>query len=311
MATFSSQAIRRERWYAGLQAAHWRLLAAAFLGFLFDGYETYALFVAMGPALRQLLVPTQLPGFARFAGIIVAVTLLRWANGAMLGGILADYWGRKRTIMFTILLYALFTGATAFVHSWSQMTVCRLLTGFGLGGEWATGATLIAEAWPARARSKGQSIMQSAFGWGALLASAAWYFLEPVGGRSAWRYLFLAGVIPAFFVLYVRRNIEESGKWEKKNSERRRLVEKSRAGAHLTRDESITAGFTVSIIFRDSMLRRYSLLCMVMSLGTTVGYWAISSWIPAYAETLAKAWHLASPTRFGAEAGIIYTAVGI
>ena len=169
MATANLSAMKPARWYTDVSASHWRVLAATFLGFLFDGYETYALFVVMGPALRQLLPLEQLPGSPRYAGIIVAATLLGWAVGGVLGGILADYWGRKRTMMFTILLYALFTGLTAFVHSWSQMALCRLLTGFGLGGEWATGATLIAETWPARARSKGQGIMQSAFGWGALL----------------------------------------------------------------------------------------------------------------------------------------------
>ena len=65
-----------------------------------------------------------------------------------------------------------------------------VLTGLGLGGEWATGATLIAETWPTRVRAKGQGVMQSAFGWGSFLAAAAWYFLAPAAGALAWRFLF-------------------------------------------------------------------------------------------------------------------------
>jgi MFS family permease len=303
------QILKISPWYTELKSAHWRVLIATFLGFLFDGYETYALFIVMGPALRQLLGPAELQNLPRYAGIIVSATLLGWAVGGVLGGILADYWGRKRTMMFTILLYALFTGVTAFVTTWPQMAVCRFLTGFGLGGEWATGATLIAETWPARARSKGQSLMQSAFGWGALLSAGVWYFLEPAGGQSAWRILFLLGVVPAFFVLYVRSNVAESETWKQKNEERQRLQTRDKAA--LSRDEALVAKFTVSAIFGDRDLRRLSLLCMVMSFGTTVGYWAISSWIPAYAEIIAKRNSAANATQLGAQAGMIYTFAGI
>ena len=311
MAIVNPPAIKSLRWYVELNASHWRLLAATFLGFLFDGYETYALFVVMGPALRELLGPGQLPNIARYAGMTVSATLLGWAIGGVLGGILADYWGRKRTMMFTIFLYALFTGLTASVHNWQQLAFYRLLTGLGLGGEWATGATLIAETWPSRARSKGQSLMQSAFGWGALLAAAIWYFLAPVGGPSAWRYLFLIGVIPAFFILYVWRNVQESEKWTQKNAERKRLQSERRAGSRLSREESVVADFTVSAVFGHATLRRLALLCMVMSLGTNLGYWAVSSWIPEYVEAASKAASLANPARWAAQSAIVFTIAGI
>jgi len=145
MTTTNIPATKPLPWYAEVTAPQWRVLAAAFLGFLFDGYETYSLFLAVGPALRQMLEPAQLSGLAGYAGMIVAATLLGWAVGGLLSGVVADYLGRKRTMIFTILVYALFTGLTAFVHSWQQMALCRFLTGFGLGGEWATGASLIAE----------------------------------------------------------------------------------------------------------------------------------------------------------------------
>lgn len=312
MAIANVPASKSVRWYAEVSASQWRVLAATFLGFLFDGYETYALFMVMGPALRQLLGPAQLPSLARYAGMMVAATLLGWAVGGVLGGIVADYQGRKRTMMFTILLYALFTGLTAFVHSWQQMALCRFLTGLGLGGEWATGATLIAETWPARARSKGQSIMQSAFGWGALLAAAVWYFLQPAGGPAAWRYLFLIGVIPAFFVLYVWRNVHESEKWQEKNAERKQLQSRRRAGARLSREEAVVADFTVSAIFGDRNLRRLTLLCMVMSFGSNVGYWALSGWIPAYVEAVArKSYAGAAAAHLAAQSGMLYTFAGM
>ena len=298
--------VKSPPWYRELDAGHWRVLAASFLGWIFDGYETYALLLVMVPALRQLLEPAQLPNLSRFAGLLVATTLFGWALGGMLGGIVADYIGRKRTMMITIFLYAIFSGLTAFVQNWPELAVCRLLTGIGLGAEWATGATLIAETWPTRARAKGQGIMQSAFGWGSLLAAAVWYFLASAGGPSAWRYLFLAGAIPAFIVLFIRRHLHESEKWLRKNAERRRLQTERRAGAHLSSEEAVAADFTLSVILRDPQLRRLALLCTVMSLATTVGYWAISSWIPAYAETVAKAASAGNPARWAAVTGLLY-----
>lgn len=294
-------------WYRELTSRQWRVLIAAFLGWIFDGYEAYALFLAMAPALRQLLEPSQLPHLSSYAGIAVATTLLGWATGGVLGGIAADYFGRRRTMMATIFTYAVFTGLTGFSQSWRQLAVFRFLTGFGLGGEWATGATLIAETWPSRARAKGQGIMQSAFGWGSLLAAAAWYVLEPRGGESAWRILFFLGIIPAFFVLYIRQNVEESEKWRAKQAERQRLKSERRSGAALSREEAFLADFTVVSLFRHPALRRLALLAMAMSVASSVGYWAVATWIPAYTEAVAKSASVANPGRWGAIAGLSHT----
>jgi MFS family permease len=293
-------------WYSELDASHWHVLTGSFLGWIFDGYESYALVLVMTPALRQLLAPADLPNLSRYAGFLVAITLLGWAAGGVLGGIVSDYLGRKRTMMVTIFLYAIFTGLTAFVHTWPQMAFFRFLTGLGLGGEWATGATLIAESWPARARAKGQGIMQSAFGWGSLLAAGAWYYLGPLGGPSAWRLLFLVGVIPAFFVLYIRRHVRESDRWLERHRERKLLRRRRRSGAGLSSEEAAAADFTVAVLFRSPQLRRLVLLCMMMSLATTLGYWAVSSWIPAYAESVSTAASAGDPARWAALAGVLY-----
>ena len=294
-------------WHRELTSGQWRVLTAAFLGWIFDGYETYALFLAMAPALRQLLEPAQLPDLSSYAGILVAATLVGWATGGVLGGIAADYFGRKRTMMATILTYAVFTGLTGFSQSWVQLAAFRFLTGLGLGGEWATGATLIAETWPSRARAKGQGIMQSAFGWGSLLAAAAWYFLQPVGGPAAWRALFFLGIIPAFLVLYIRRNVDESEKWLEKQAERRRLKSQRRSGAALSREEAFVADFTVVALFRNPPLRRLVLLAIVMSVASSVGYWAVATWIPAYTESVAKTAAVSNPGRWGAIAALSHT----
>src|SRR5205807_794822 len=90
-----------------------RLLAAS-LVWLFDGYETYALIISIGVALRQLLEPSQYAQIPAYAGTVIALTLLGWGVGGLIGGVVADYLGRKRTMMLAILAYAITTGISAF-----------------------------------------------------------------------------------------------------------------------------------------------------------------------------------------------------
>src|SRR5260370_2713678 len=96
-----------------LTADAWRALVASFLGWMFDGYETYALVLVAPVALRQLLLPDQLPRLPIYFGGLLAVTLVGWATGGITAGILADYVGRKRMLMLSILWYAVFTALTA------------------------------------------------------------------------------------------------------------------------------------------------------------------------------------------------------
>ena len=294
-------------WYKELHAGHWRVLTASFLGWVFDGFDNYVLFLVVAPALRQLLNPEQLPHLSTYAGTVIASMLLGVGLGGLIAGVVADYLGRKRTMMLTILIYSICTGLTGLVHTWEQMAVFRFLAGLGMGGEWATGTALMAESWPTRARAKGLGIMQSAFGWGALTASLIWYTVGSAAGPSGWRYVFFIGVLPAFFVLYLRRKVGESEKWLAKRQERKDLQSLQRSGVTLSREERIVAGFTLFSLLRDPQLRRRVLTCLVMSLGTTVGFWGVSTWIPAYVESVARAANYVNPARWGGLAGVLFT----
>src|SRR5215813_15206782 len=174
------------RWYSGLTAQHWRVLWGSYLGWIFDGYEAFALIVALPPALHTLLSPEQAPSAPIYAGLAVGITLLGWGIGGLAGGILADYFGRKRMMMLSILLYALLTGLTAFATSLAMLVAMRFLTGLAIGAEWSTGIALVAESWPDHARPKGLGLLQSGFGAGSFLAAAVWFFLnmtQPLGGE--------------------------------------------------------------------------------------------------------------------------------
>ena len=172
-------------WYRSLDSKQWNTLLASNLGWLFDGYETYALIISVGVALRQLLAPSLYPQIPTYAGTVIALTLLGWGVGGLIGGVVADYLGRKRTMMLAILAYSIMTGISAFAWDWLSFAALRFLVGVAIGSEWVTGASIVSEIWPDRARGKGVGLMQCGLGIGFFLASLAWLVINPLG-PSAW-----------------------------------------------------------------------------------------------------------------------------
>src|SRR5438067_10895991 len=130
-------------WYRSLNRAQWKVLIASNLGWTFDGFEIFALFLTVRFAPRQLLDATQYAAIPEYAGYILAATVFGWATGGVIGGIIADYIGRKRTMMLAILAYSLTTGLSAFAWDWESFAVLRFLVGVAIGSEWATGASIV------------------------------------------------------------------------------------------------------------------------------------------------------------------------
>jgi MFS family permease len=280
-------AIPAQSWRSGLTAQHWRVLWGSYLGWIFDGYEAFALIVALPPALHTLLRPDQAPSAAIYAGLAIGITLLGWGIGGLGGGILADYFGRKRMMMLSVLFYALLTGLTAFSTSLAMLIALRFVTGLAIGAEWSTGIALVAESWPDHARPKGLGLLQSGFGAGSVLAALVWLVLSqtrPLGDET-WRLIFLVGALPAFCVVYLMRALDESERWLSAVRERRwEAVEGESAAA-----PNEKRPFTLATLLRSPEARRRVWLTFLMSLATTTGWWAVSTWSPVYAEQLAKA----------------------
>src|SRR5262245_3593864 len=116
-------------WYRSLNRAQWKALVAANLGWTFDGFEVFALILTVGVALHQLLDPSQYTFIPAYAGAVIAITVFGWAIGGLLGGILADYLGRKRSMTITILAYSLLTGVSEFFLDWVLFGVFRFIFG--------------------------------------------------------------------------------------------------------------------------------------------------------------------------------------
>jgi MFS family permease len=283
-----SQAVITEEvpWYRLLNRAQWNTLIASNLGWMFDGYETFALVMSVGAALRQLLEPAQYGQIPVYAGTLIALTLLGWGIGGLIGGVLADYLGRKRTMMLAILAYSVMTGLSAFAWDWVSFAVLRFLVGLAIGSEWVTGASIVSELWPDKVRGRGVGLMQCGLGIGFFLASFAWLFVGAMGPNS-WRYMFLIGVLPALLTLWVRRAIPESERWERVNDQRQAALERKRSGTSLGAQDEALARFTVADLFVEPEIRRRVILAFMMSLATTFAFWGISAWIPPYIGAVA------------------------
>ncbi|WP_158807627.1 MFS transporter [Beijerinckia sp. L45] len=292
-------------WAADLTPAHWRILAASFMGWIFDGFESFALFLVVPMVLKSLLTPDQASMGAIWGGAAISITLLGWGIGGLIGGIMADYLGRKRMMMLSVLAYALLSGLTAFSTSFWMFAALRFLTGLAMGSEWSTGVALVAETWPDKARAKGCGFLQSGFGCGTLLAAGAWMVLQQFHpmGADTWRLMFVVGAIPAFFVLYIRRAVAESDKWLASVRERRWAA--TEGGTVSTQ---VKRPFTLAEIFREPESRKRALLTFLLSLATTVGWWGVSSFLPGHMLQLAKAAGVANPPLWGSSAALVYTA---
>src|SRR5690242_4843226 len=102
----STDAAGSGAWYRSLTRTQWKALIASNLGWTFDGFEVFSLILTIGAALHQLLDPSQYKLIPAYAGAVIAITVFGWGAGGLLGGILADYIGRKRSMTLTIIAYS-------------------------------------------------------------------------------------------------------------------------------------------------------------------------------------------------------------
>jgi MFS family permease len=186
----------------------------------------------------------------RQAGLLNSLTLVASALGGFLFGFVADRVGRRRALMASILVYSAASGLCALSSGLSDLRVYRFLLGLGMGGEWTTGAALVAETWRPEHRGKALGLMQSTWAIGEMLAAGIAGLLLP-----NWRAVFLFGVLPALLVLWVRRGVPESELWEKR----------ARAPGPLA----------------PGVLRN-GLVATAMNALSMFGYWGLFTWIPAY-----------------------------
>jgi MFS family permease len=194
-------------WIRELSRQQKLILLTAWLGWVFDIFDSALFAFAKVPMLTQMLGSKdhyRLHG-PEIEGKIQMVFLVGWAIGGLIFGLIADRFGRTKALLWTILIYATFTGLTALCTTPEQVAVARFISALGIGGEWAAGAALIAEIVPNQHRAKAAVILQSAAAVGPILAALT-NLLTP---RIGWQGLFVIGIAPAFLCLVIRTHIQE------------------------------------------------------------------------------------------------------
>ena len=227
----------------------------------------------------------------------------------MIGGVIADYIGRKRTMILAILAYSLTTGLSALAWDWVSFAVLRFLVGVAIGSEWATGASIVSELWPDHARGKGGGLLQCGAGLGGILASLVWLAIGGVG-PNAWRWMYLIGVLPALVTLWIRRGIPESPRWEAASERRRAAHALRRSGAALDGENQALTRFTVVDLFADRSVRRPLIGAFVMMFSVTLAFWGVGTFIPTYVGSVAAKSGLSAPY-WSAWAGLITSMCGV
>ena len=207
--------------------------------------------------LAALLQDPVLHLTSQTAGILGSITLIAAAIGGVAFGVIADRLGRRKALMMSILIYSVFTAACGFAQSVAQLAVFRILLGFGMGGEWATGVALVSETFPARHRGKALAFVQSSWAIGYGLAALVNLIAMPLWG---WRGVFFVGVLPAFFAIWIQQKLEEPPLWKASSTEKRGQI---------------------SSLFAPH-IRRVTVFIILMNACTLFGWWGFNTWIPAY-----------------------------
>ncbi len=237
---------------------------AAWLGWLFDGLDMHLYGLVASTFVASLLINQNIiPADATPAhelvkeksGYIQAAFLVGWALGGAFFGRLGDILGRSRSLSLTILTYAVFTGLSFFAETWWQLMIFRFLAALGIGGEWAVGSALLSETWPKKWRPWIAAVLQTGVNLGVLLACLTTFLMADLHPK----YVFLVGILPAFLVFWIRRNVPEPEEW------------------HAAKCEAVGQQPGITDLFRGAVRRTTLLTIIVCACGLTA-WWAFMFW---------------------------------
>src|SRR5436305_1938837 len=243
--------------FSQITSAQRRTLIAAALGWMLDAFDVMLYALVLAHIIRDL-------GMSKAtAGGLGTLTLLASGIGGVLFGFIADRIGRKRALMLSILTYSICSFASGLSQSVVMLAAFRFILGLGMGGEWNTGATLVAETWPTSLRAKAISIVQSSWAIGfAIAALVVWAVML----RFQWRAVFFVGVLPALVILWIRRDVPESKMWQEQ-----------KASGVIKLKPDVTFGQ----LFHGEYGPR-TLALLLLNFFGMFGWWGLFTWVPAY-----------------------------
>jgi len=227
-----------------------RTLVAACLGWMLDSMDVMLYALVLGQVQLEMHLS------AAMSGAMMSATLVSAAIGGLGFGWVADRFGRTRALTGSILIYSVATGLCGLTHSAWQLMLCRVILGLGMGGEWASGAALVAETWPAQHRGKALAVVQSSWAVGFALGAAVVALIMPHFG---WRAVFFAGIAPGFITLWFQRGLHEPETWQRERTQQVKFGQ----------------------LFRGP-LGRGMLVCATMNAATLFAWWGLFTWVPHF-----------------------------
>ena len=241
--------MRSLQWLTGATTAQKRALLTTSLGWMLDSMDMMLFSLVLVDLERDLHMS------AATAGLLMTLTLISAAIGGVFFGWLADKIGRTHALIFSMLIYSIFTAACGLAHSVVQLGIFRFLLGLGIGGEWAAGGALVAETWPDEHRGKAIGIAQASWAAGYALGATITALVMP---RFGWRAVFFVGVLPALVTIWIRRSVKEPEIWQQK-----------------------AATMPLRSIFQGK-LGRATLITASMNAASLFAWWGLFTWIPRF-----------------------------
>lgn len=229
-----------------------KLLFSAGLSWMFDAMDVGMIsFVVAALAAEWSLSSQQV-------GILTSTTSIGMVFGAAMAGFLADKYGRKNILLWTLLIFSIASGFSALATGFIMLCLMRFVAGFGLGGELPVASTLVSESMPVQERGRAVVLLESFWAAGWILSALIAYFVIPHYG---WRMAFIIGALPAFYALYLRRAIEDSPRY------------KANATRKLTFRERVASVWS-------SEHRRTSIMLWVLWFTVVFSYYGMFLWLP-------------------------------
>ena len=261
----------------GLNRYQWTVLFAAWLGWGFDIFDGLLFNYVAPNAVPTLLgleigSPEAKQATLYWTGVLTSILLLGWAAGGVMFGWVCDRIGRTRTLLLTMLMYAFGTAACAFAQNIEMLILFRIIASLGIGGEWAAGAAMVAEAVPEEKRVEAGALLYTAAPMGLFLATYVnmevagnWFADTP---ETSWRYVFLFGLIPAVVAFVIRLFVKEPERWVKATAN--------------TAPPKLAELFTPAV-------RAYTISGFLMALIALLTWWSCNAFLPVVSAGLGRA----------------------
>jgi MFS family permease len=245
--------------------AHYRILFMSWAGWVFDFYDLILFSFLLLPIGKELHLSNV--GLSYVLGASLAAT----AIGGVAFGIISDRFGSKSVLQWTVLTYSIGTFLCGLANSLEILLVFRIITGLGVGGEWATGQTYIGESFPPKMRGRYGAVMQTGAPFGIVLASVVGGFVAPEIG---WRASFFLSILPALLVVFIRKRLPESDVW----------LERKRMATEDGEPQEAIAQRSKFLQLFSRTHRKMFLKSLTLAVFDMSAYWFTYTWLPGYLQ---------------------------